>query len=298
VQINKNLDNFRVTRDDFENALEETTPLFGVAEEELHECLEVGVIHFSETIQDILDAGLQDVKAVEHSKSIRMLTTILHGPPGSGKTALAAQLAIKSGFPFIKLVTSQDMVGFSEMQKVNQLEKIFRDSDKSRLSVVVVDDIELLVDWNPIGPRFSNFVLSALKSLLKRKPPKERRRMVFATTSERSVLQQLQLLQFFDGQIPVPNVNTEHELLRILIEAGGFGEEMAWHIIRKVKENTSRPTFGVSIKKILTALNKAKEEKEDQEDVASSFVELMTQAVMEIETSPPKRAMVEFGTMS
>jgi len=144
----------------------------------------------------------------------------------------------------------------------------------------VVDDIELLVDWNPIGPRFSNTVLSALKSLLKRKPPKERRRMVFATTSERSVLQQLQLLQFFDGQIPVPNVNTEHELLRILREVGDFGEEIAWNIIRKVMENTGRNTFGVSIKKILTALNKAKE---DQENIASSFVELMSQAVMEIE---------------
>jgi len=145
---------------------------------------------------------------------------------------------------------------------------------------VVVDDIELLVDWNPIGPRFSNFVLSALKSLLKRKPPKERRRMVFATTSERSVLQQLQLLQFFDGQIPVPNVNTEHELLHILREEGDFGEEIAWDIIRNVQHNTERQDVGVSIKKILTALNKAKEKRED---AADSFVELMSQAIMERE---------------
>ena len=135
VQINQNLDNFRVTRDDFMNALEETTPLFGVAEEELNECLEGGIMHFSPTIQSILDAGNQDVKAVEHSESIRTLTTILFGPPGSGKTALAAKLAIDSGFPFIKLVTSHDMVGFSEMQKVNQLEKIFRDSDKVGFSL-------------------------------------------------------------------------------------------------------------------------------------------------------------------
>jgi vesicle-fusing ATPase len=145
---------------------------------------------------------------------------------------------------------------------------------------VVVDDIELLVDWNPIGPRFSNFVLSALKSLLKRKPPKERRRMVFATTSERSVLQQLQLLQFFDGQIPVPNVNTEHELLYILVEDGIFDEQTARDVIGEIQQNTGRQDVGVSIKRILTALNKAKEKRED---VASSFVELMSQAVMERE---------------
>jgi len=130
VQINQNLDNFKVTRDDFMSALEETTPLFGVAEEELNECLEGGIMRFSPSIEGILAAGRQDVEAVEHSQSIRTLNTILFGPPGSGKTALAAKLAIDSGFPFIKLVTSQSMVGYSELAKVNQLETIFRDSDK------------------------------------------------------------------------------------------------------------------------------------------------------------------------
>lgn len=138
VQVNQNLDNFSVTRDDFMNALEETTPLFGVAEEQLNECLEGGILNFSSTIKSILATGSQDIKAVEHSKSIRMLNTILCGPPGSGKTALAAKLAIESRFPFVKLVTAQDMVGFTEMQKVNQLEKIFRDSDKVSFLAFVV----------------------------------------------------------------------------------------------------------------------------------------------------------------
>ena len=104
--------------------------------------------------------------------------------------------------------------------------------------------------------------------------------MVFATTSERSVLQQLQLLQFFDGQIPVPNVNTEHELLYILVEDGIFDEQTARDVIGEIQQNTGRQDVGVSIKRILTALNKAKEKRED---VASSFVELMSQAVMERE---------------
>ena len=87
-------------------------------------------MHFSSSIEGILAAGRQDLEAVQHSQTIRTLNTILFGPPGSGKTALAAKLAIDSGFPFIKLVTSQDMVGYSELAKVNQLETIFRDSDK------------------------------------------------------------------------------------------------------------------------------------------------------------------------
>ena len=104
--------------------------------------------------------------------------------------------------------------------------------------------------------------------------------MVFATTSERSVLQQLQLLQFFDGQIPVPNINTENELHYILREEGDFGEETAWGIIRNVQQNTGRQDVGVSIKRILTALNKAKE---TRENAADSFIELISQAIMERE---------------
>jgi vesicle-fusing ATPase len=58
------------------------------------------------------------------------------------------------------------------MQKVQQLDKIFRDAYKSTLSCIVIDNVEMLVDWVPIGPRFSNSVLVALKVLLDKQPPK------------------------------------------------------------------------------------------------------------------------------
>ena len=51
---------------------------------------------------------------------------------------------------------------------------MFDDAYKSQLSCVVVDDIERLLDYVPIGPRFSNLVLQALLVLLKKPPPKVR----------------------------------------------------------------------------------------------------------------------------
>lgn len=83
------------------------------------------------------------------------------------------------------------MVGFSESQKVSAINKVFADSYKSPLSVIVVDNLERLLgqynllyeellrylrfvftDWTSIGPRFSNSVLQALLVLLARRPPK------------------------------------------------------------------------------------------------------------------------------
>ena len=66
----------------------------------------------------------------------------LKGPSGAGKTALAATIAMASDFPFIKLISTENMIGFSEAQKITYLNKVFSDSYKSPLSVIVVDGIE------------------------------------------------------------------------------------------------------------------------------------------------------------
>jgi vesicle-fusing ATPase len=84
---------------------------------------------------------------VSHANApgLASLLNLGKGPPGSGKTAMAATIAQASGFPFIKLVSPDTMVGFSEGQKIAAITKIFQDSYKSPLSVIVVDNIERLL---------------------------------------------------------------------------------------------------------------------------------------------------------
>jgi vesicle-fusing ATPase len=74
-----------------------------------------------------------------------LVSILLHGPSGSGKTALAATIAQTSQFPFIKLISPDSMVGFGEAQKVAAISKVFSDSYKSPLSVIVVDNLERLL---------------------------------------------------------------------------------------------------------------------------------------------------------
>jgi len=69
----------------------------------------------------------------------------MHGPAGSGKTALAASIAMKSDFPYIKLISPESMVGFNEAAKVQYLSKVFNDSYKSPASIIVVDNIERIL---------------------------------------------------------------------------------------------------------------------------------------------------------
>ena len=169
--ISDDINDMKVNREDFLNALEEVKPAFGVSEEELSTCIQGGITHFSGIIREILREGSLFVQQVRRSESTPLVSVLLHGPPGSGKTALAAKIAMDSEFPFIKLISPEAMVGFNEMQKVQHLNKTFTDAYKSPLNIVVVDNIERIIDWVPIGPRFSNAVLQALMVLLRKQPP-------------------------------------------------------------------------------------------------------------------------------
>lgn len=100
-----------------------------------------------------------------------MLTILLEGVTGCGKSALASKIALESGFPYVKMISPENFVGFSELAKISAMVKIFEDAYKSPLSMIVLDDIERLLEFIHIGPRFSNAVLQALLVLIKKMPP-------------------------------------------------------------------------------------------------------------------------------
>ena len=158
--ISDDVENLHVNRTDFMRALDEVHPAFGVSEEELQQVIQSGIIHYDTIVdvcprqyfyslltlfQELLKSGMLFVEQVRSSVRTPLVSILLHGPPGSGKTALGASIAQASGFPFIKLISPDSMVGFSEAQKVSTITKVFSDSYKSPLSVVVVDNIERLI---------------------------------------------------------------------------------------------------------------------------------------------------------
>ena len=46
------------------------------------------------------------------------------GKPGCGKTALAAQLAQECSFPFVKIVTPENMIGYNENGKCQAIKMV------------------------------------------------------------------------------------------------------------------------------------------------------------------------------
>jgi vesicle-fusing ATPase len=267
--ISDDVENLRVNRGDFMNALNEVHPAFGVSEEELLQVIQNGIIHYDGVVDELLRTGQLFVEQVRSSSRTPLVSILLHGPSGSGKTALGATIAQASQFPFIKLLSPDSMVGFSESQKVAAITKVFSDSYKSPLSVIVVDNLERLLDWTPIGPRFSNSVLQALLVLFAKRPPKGRRLLVIATSSLRPVLTEIGLSEVFDSEQRVPPISNLSALEYVIREVELFqSSEERKAAMRMLAESgfarggedeTSSRTH-IGIKKLLSIIEMARQE--------------------------------------
>lgn len=163
------------------------------------------------------------------------------------------------------------MVGFGEAQKVAAITKIFVDSYKSPLSVIVVDNIERLLDWVPIGARFSNAVLQALLVLFGRRPPKGRRLLIIATTSSRPLLTDIQMSDVFDAEKRVPPISSSKALLHVLKEVELFRDDRELrHAARLLEQagfadgqNGEPGRLLIGVKKLLSVIEMSRQEPEE-----------------------------------
>lgn len=199
-----------VTRADFIAGVAEVTPAFGQAKEECKNMQRGGIIpygHQWDTVESSCRSYVADLK--DPNKVISSLSVLVEGPPGCGKSAVAAFIAELAQFPYIKVVSPDDMVGYGEMQRVNIIRKAFEDAYKSSQSCIILDDLERLIDFSQLGGRYSNTLLQALLVLTKRPAPEGKKLLVIATTAEYDIMDSLGLAACFAMHLQVPLVSAD-----------------------------------------------------------------------------------------
>jgi len=245
-----------VNRADFLHAMEnDIKPAFGAAEEKLELFISRGIINWGEPVQGVLDDGELLIQQAGSATGDGLVSILLEGAPNAGKTALAAALAKKSGFPFVKVCSPDDMVGYTESAKCQSIRKIFDDAYRSMMSCVVVDNIERLLDYGPIGPRYSNLTLQALLVLLKKGPPKGKRLLVIATTSRKDVMEQMEMTTAFTDVLHVANLTKGAHLMSILTQSDAFSKE---DLARLAKQMHGRKA-SIGVKKLLGLIDMVKQ---------------------------------------
>eukprot|EP00873_Tetraselmis_striata_P002682 jgi/Tetstr1/422946/TSEL_013725.t1 len=223
-----------VRQADFEVALSEITPALGASGavqglNAFKRWYPHGMVWTGPQFDSIVAACRGLVAKVKGGQnSAPMVTALLEGPPGTGKTALAATIAAESEFPFARVVCAADnMVGMSDRERSAVLKKAFDDALASPLSCLVLDNLERILGFSRVGPVYSNEVLQTLLLLLRRPPAPGRRLLVVATTSSADVMQALEVSAAFNVTLHVKPIERAADKASVLQAVAGMSAEDA-----------------------------------------------------------------------
>ncbi|XP_048131493.1 vesicle-fusing ATPase-like [Rhodamnia argentea] len=218
-------ESIKVTMDDFLNALQEIVPAFGASTDDLERCRRNGMVNCGDRHQDIYESAMLMVEQVKESEGSALVSCLLEGPRGSGKTALAATVGIDSDFAYVKIVSTETMIGLvPESSRWAHIMKVFEDAYKSPLSMIILDDLERLLEYDPIGHRYSTLLHHKVSALLTRLPPKGRKLLVIGTTSAVSFLDSIGACDDFSYTHHVPTLKTE-DAKKVLEQLNVFSED-------------------------------------------------------------------------
>ena len=102
------------------------------------------IVDYGKNFTNILTI-LNKASKLALNDSRQLVTLLMYGKQGSGKTTIASHFAKVAKFNFIKLITPEKYVGIGPMGKINNIYKVFNDAYKSTSSLIVIDNIERLI---------------------------------------------------------------------------------------------------------------------------------------------------------
>lgn len=272
AKVDENVANMKLNRNHFLLALNEVKPAFGVNEEDLTQNAPYGIIPYNNQINLLFDKLNSYVEEVKISDSERLISILLHGEAGVGKTAIASTLALQSQFPFIKMLSAESLVGMNEPSKMAAIDNVFRDVYRSPLNVLVIDKIETLINYVPIGPRFSNEILQMLIVNLNKKPPNGRRLLIIGTTSQYQVLKHMNFVENFTKTFEIKKI-TQIDEIAVVMEKLQFMDSALRQNIHSQLVHIGDGQIEIGVKKLIQVLMNCKYLNTNVNGVVESILE-------------------------
>jgi vesicle-fusing ATPase len=211
------IDNISVTMEHFRQAVEKYVPKFGTSTDNIDYYLQNGIQDYSEDFVEIKESLTQFIDKFKFNKS-KMLSSIgIYGLTGSGKTAFSVWLGKYSTFPYIKIISNNDIAGYSESNKNAYIKDIFEQSYLSENSVIVLDSIDTLIEFHRdeiTGTlRFMNSVYSLLRTYIRKIPTKRNHKLLVIINTEE--MSGIEFNKYLDINIEMPGIERDGDMIPI-----------------------------------------------------------------------------------
>lgn len=161
------IDDINVNMGHFDQAILNYIPKFGKSNHDLNYYIDASFIKTDDMYEKLIcDDQLQVI--------------VIHGSTQKIKTSKSVLLAQKINYPYIKVISNNDMIGYSENHKTQYIKDIFNEAYNSSQSVIVIDNMDTIVEYyNGCGTMRMMFSLyNSLKTLLSKKPLKGDHKLV------------------------------------------------------------------------------------------------------------------------
>jgi len=206
-----------VTREHFLKAINNYSPKFGASTDNLDYYLQNGIVNYSAEFVEISNNLCKFVDNFKNSDK-KMLSSIgIYGCSGSGKTSFSTWLAKYTNFPYVKVISNNDIAGYSESAKNNYIKDVFEQGYLSELSVVVIDSVDTIIEYyrdEITGTlRFMNSVYNVLKTYVKKNPTKPKHKMLIILNTEPMI--GFDFNKYLNVNVEMPLLEKDGELVPI-----------------------------------------------------------------------------------
>lgn len=100
-------------------------PAFGTEEDDLRRLFDQGIIPYSDEITEAKSRLLTFARQIRTSERDGTLVSVLvEGKSGTGKTAIMANLALEAGFPYVKMISPDQLIQYREGGKVGKISQV------------------------------------------------------------------------------------------------------------------------------------------------------------------------------
>jgi len=179
-------DDVIVTMDHFNRSLKEMKPTFGNRSVDILNLMP-NEFKFLDDNYTTAHADIMDYM----NNDLRIRTMLVYGNPRAGKTTLVAKVALDSKIKYVKMVKPIDVIRLDENGKSFYLTDIAMDAYVSESSLIIFDDIEILINFADLGYNisFSNKLYQTLLTILKTVPDNKKNSLtiICTTASEKLV---------------------------------------------------------------------------------------------------------------
>lgn len=175
----------------FEKALKEIQPAFGRSTQVFHNV--------------IIDLEKTENPALQELFQIpgRLTSLLISGDAKSGKTRALCQLGIERDIKYTKMIRPIDVVELNEWNKMKHISKIFHDAYLSEESLILIDDLEIIMDFVSFGGiTFSNKIYQSILTFLKTAPTDPSHKLYIAVCCGDPILAE-KLTPYFTRSISV-----------------------------------------------------------------------------------------------